>query len=84
MGDITTYWQQFFKGSKEGQDWWRKKQRLCKKRKAQIVKIKGKGLVFSKQSYDTTRSTRYAVHLVYLMKQGDFFIRKSRSSLISL
>lgn len=73
MGDITTYWQHFFRENKESQDWWHKKKALCKKRKAQIVKIKGKGIVLSRQSYDTIRNTGYAVHLVYLMKQGDFF-----------
>lgn len=73
MGDITTYWQDFFRKNKEDQDWWNKKKALCKKRETQIVKIKGKGIILSKQSYDTTRNMSYAVHLAYLMKQGDFF-----------
>ncbi|MFD1414658.1 amidase domain-containing protein [Oceanobacillus jeddahense] len=73
MGDIQTYWQHFFSGTKENQDWWHKKKELCKRREAQIVKVKGRGLVLSKQSYDTIRSTKYAVHFVYLMKHGDLF-----------
>ncbi|WP_080874027.1 amidase domain-containing protein [Oceanobacillus timonensis] len=78
MGDISTYWHRFFHGNKEGQDWWQKKKELCRKREAQLVKIKGKGLILSKQSYDTTNRTEYALHLEYLLKQGDFFYKEEQ------
>ncbi|MFD1065788.1 amidase domain-containing protein [Oceanobacillus locisalsi] len=73
MGDIATDWLRFFRGDKAGQNWWDKKKALCRKREAQLVKITGNGLILGKQSYETTSRTAYAVHLEYLIKQGNFF-----------
>lgn len=73
MGNISAYWQRFFQEKHGDHDWWHRKKALCQKREAQIVKVKGQGIVLTKHSYDTTRSMGYAMHLTYLIKQGDFF-----------
>ncbi|GIO21582.1 amidase domain-containing protein [Oceanobacillus sp. J11TS1] len=73
MGDIKDYWHRFFQEKNGGQDWWHRKKKLCKQREAQIVKVKGQGIVLGKQSYDISRRIDYAMHFTYLIKQQDLF-----------
>lgn len=73
MSEIADYWMRLFQSNGEEADWWLRKKQRCKERNAEIVKVRGKGVVTGRQNYDQHRRTCYRLHLTFLMKQHDFF-----------
>ncbi len=55
------------------------KQMLAEKRNAEIVKVKARANIISRQQYDEMVDVRYVVHYEYVFKQGKWFYIEEES-----
>ncbi|WP_284139543.1 MULTISPECIES: amidase domain-containing protein [unclassified Virgibacillus] len=73
MEQIKQIWLDMFANNETRMEWWEKKQKLFEKREARIVRIRGSGQVFHTVKQKKREDISYLFHVVYLIKQGDFF-----------
>lgn len=76
MEKIKNVWLDFFNNDQDEKDWWDRKRLLCHNREAGIVRISGKGECYEEVSYLNNTRYRYLLHLTFLLKQQDHFIRE--------
>lgn len=72
---LKKHWLTFLKTSDEhaSDHWWTRKKALFKKRKADIVKVNGKGRLYERINTDENDVYRYMMHMSFLIKQRDAF-----------
>src|SRR5690625_5063899 len=73
MKQLKEIWLDIYRTESEETDWWIRKKDLCKKRNAQIVRIKGIEHIYRKLIYDNEILYHYLLHVAYLIKQNDTF-----------
>lgn len=78
MGKIRDLWLDFFQQEAGGQDWWTRKKAVSNDREVEIVRISGKGQFFEELRYSNKNSFQYLLHLSFLMKQNDRFVREEQ------
>lgn len=77
MEKIRQYWLDIFQ--EDGQvDWWERKKRLCEERKIEIVRVNGYGTRYHQLRQKKEQESQYHLHLIFLMKQGDFFYHEEQ------
>lgn len=69
MTCLKTFWLDFFKKENNKKNEWTRKKALSKERQTEIVRITGKGQIFSKIKYGQEVRYQYLIHLVFLIKQ---------------
>lgn len=78
MDLIKQHWLEMFQQTSGGPDWWQRKQALWKQRDAKIVKISANGHHYRTIRYDQHKIYHYFIHLKFLTKQNDQFIREEQ------
>ncbi|TMN22990.1 amidase domain-containing protein [Lentibacillus cibarius] len=79
MEEIKDVWVQFFQSERNDQmNWWQRKKEVYRDRGAEIVRVSGKGQAFETIRYDNRTECQYLLHMSFLIKQGDHFIREEQ------
>ncbi|WP_164669652.1 amidase domain-containing protein [Virgibacillus doumboii] len=78
MEKLKEFWEDFFQSERKESDWWERKKALCRDREAEIARISGEGQFFEKVRCSNKTSYQYLLHLSFLMKQHDQFIREEQ------
>lgn len=78
MEKIKNIWLNFFQREDVNEDWWKRKKTLSNDRDVEIVKISGKGQFFEELRYSNKTSYQYLLHLSFLMKQNEQFVREEQ------
>ncbi|MBP1947393.1 amidase domain-containing protein [Virgibacillus litoralis] len=78
MEKIKNIWLNFFQGKEVNEGWWERKKMLCNDRNVEIIRISGKGEFFEELRYSNKVSYQYLLHLSFLMKQKNQFIREEQ------
>ncbi|WP_077324928.1 amidase domain-containing protein [Virgibacillus siamensis] len=78
MDEIRDYWLEYFQSERNDDSWWGRKKALCRDRDAEIVRISGKGIKYEELCYSNQRGCKYLLHLSFLLKQQETFIREEQ------
>ncbi|MFB4167024.1 amidase domain-containing protein [Virgibacillus sp. JSM 102003] len=78
MERIKNMWLNFFQGQEVNEDWWKRKKAVSNDRGVEIVRISGRGQFFEELRYSNKICYRYLLHLSFLMKQNEQFIREEQ------
>lgn len=78
MEKIKNMWLNFFQGQEVNEDWWKRKKAVSNDRDVEIVRISGRGQFFEELRYSNKISYQYLLHLSFLMKQEEQFIREEQ------
>lgn len=75
---LKEFWTDFFQSESSEDNWWERKKALCHNRKAEIVQVNGSWKLLGKMRHSNKTTYNYLLHLSFLLKQQDQFIREEQ------